>query len=115
PRRKISCPIFTNLFILAFACSTGENEICAKLLTVPINKRPSMIVKETRWERGQRKRREREKPKVRAKVERVFGIEKKQFRYRKTRYRGLTKTAVAHYMKFTLANLILADRRSPAA
>ncbi len=80
-----------------------------------INKRRSAIDPGPGWKHGQQKRREREKSSVRAKVEHVFGIVKRQFRYRKTRYRGLVKTAAAHYMKFALANLILADRCSLAA
>ena len=51
---------------------------------------------------------------MRAKVEHVFGIVKKQFRYRKTRYRGLVKTTASLYMRFALANLIFADRRGLA-
>ena len=47
---------------------------------------------------------------VRAKVEHVFGIVKGQFRYRKTRYRGLRKQTAKLNMLFALANLILADR-----
>ena len=80
-----------------------------KRIRYKINKRPSQIAKHG-WRHSQQKRREKEKSKIRAKVEHVFGIVKKQFRYRKTRYRGLAKTAAAHYMKFALANLILADR-----
>ena len=80
-----------------------------------INKRRSTIAKGPGWKHGQQKRREKEKSSVRAKVEHVFGIVKKQFRYRKTRYRGLLKTAASIYMRFTLANLILADRRGLTA
>ena len=64
---------------------------------------------------GQLKRREREKSSIRAKVEHAFAVVKGLFRYRKTRYRGLTKQAAALNMRFTLANLILADRPSLAA
>ncbi len=81
-----------------------------KKIRYKINKRRSSIAK-SGWKRGQQKRREREKSSVRAKVEHVFGIVKKQFRYRKTRYRGLTRTAASLYMRFTLANLILASRQ----
>jgi|GEM_PF-4220648 len=40
---------------------------------------------------------------------------KGQFRYRKTRYRGLRKQAAKLNMMFALANLILADRPCLAA
>ena len=86
-----------------------------KKIRYKINKRPSMVHKNPGWKRGQQKRREHEKSSVRAKVEHVFGIVKRQFQYRKTRYRGLTKTAASLYMRFALANLILADRRRLAA
>ena len=59
-----------------------------KKIRYKINKRRSSIAK-SGWKHGQQKRREKEKSSVRAKVEHVFGIVKKQFRYRKTRYRGL--------------------------
>ena len=80
-----------------------------------INRRPSQIKNRSLWSQGQLKRREREKSSVRAKVEHVFAVVKGLFRYRKTRYRGLTKQVAALNMRFTLANLILADRPSLAA
>ena len=86
-----------------------------KKIRYKINKRRSTLDKGPGWKHGQQKRREREKSSVRAKVEHVFAVVKRQFRYRKTRYRGLIKTAAAHYFKFTLANLILADRFRLAA
>ncbi len=86
-----------------------------KKIRYKINKRRSTLDKGPGWKHGQQKRREREKSSVRAKVEHVFAVVKRQFRYRKTRYRGLIKTAAAHYFKFTLANLILADRIRLAA
>ena len=52
---------------------------------------------------------------VRAKVEHVFAVVKKQIRYRKTRYRGLRKQTAKLNMVFALANLILADRSCLAA
>ena len=52
---------------------------------------------------------------VRAKVEHVFAVVKKQLRYRKTRYRGLRKQTAKLNMMFALANLILADRPCLAA
>ena len=56
-----------------------------------------------------------ERSQVRAKVEHVFAVVKKQLRYRKTRYRGLRKQTAKLNMMFALANLILADRPCLAA
>jgi len=86
-----------------------------KKIRYKINRRPSQIKNRSLWSQGQLKRREREKSSVRAKVEHVFAVVKGMFRYRKTRYRGLTKQVAALSMRFTLANLILADRPSLAA
>jgi IS5 family transposase len=86
-----------------------------KKIRYKINRRPSQIKNRSLWSQGQRKRREREKSSVRAKVEHVFAIIKGMFRYRKTRYRGLRKQISALNIRFTLANLILADRPSLAA
>ena len=52
---------------------------------------------------------------VRAKVEHVFGVVKKQLHFRKTRYRGLEKQQAKFNIMFALANLILADRPCLAA
>lgn len=86
-----------------------------KKIRYKINRRPSQIKNRSLWSQGQLKRREREKSSVRAKVEHVFAVVKGMFRYRKTRYRGLPKQVAALSMRFTLANLILADRPSLAA
>ncbi len=86
-----------------------------KKIRYKINRRPSQIKNRSKWSRGQLKRREREKSSVRAKVEHVFAVVKGLFRYRKTRYRGLTKRVEVLNMRFMLANLILADRPSLAA
>ena len=86
-----------------------------KKIRYKINRRPSQIKNRSLWSQGQLKRREREKSSVRAKVEHVFAVVKGMFRYRKTRYRGLTKQVAALNMRFPLANLILADRPSLAA
>ena len=67
-----------------------------------INKRPSLCRQGTNRSKGQVKRREREKSEVRAKVEHVFGIIKGQFRYRKTRYRGLMKGKAKMNILFAL-------------
>ena len=53
----------------------------------------------------------RNKSKVRAKVEHVFGIMKQQFGYRKVRYRGLDKNAHAVFTKCALVNLVMAKKR----
>ena len=80
-----------------------------------INKRPSQCRQGTNRSKGQVKRREREKSKVRAKARHVFGIIKGQFRYRKTRYRGLMKGKAKRNILFASANRITADRNDPAA
>ena len=80
-----------------------------------INRRPSQSKNLSTRAKGQIKRREREKSSVRAKVEHVFAVVKKQLRYRKTRYRGLRKQTAKLNMMFALANLILADRPYLAA
>ena len=79
------------------------------------NRRPSQSKNLSTRAKGQIKRREREKSSVRAKVEHVFAVVKKQLRYRKTRYRGLRKQTAKLNMMFALANLILADRPCLAA
>ena len=61
------------------------------------------------------KKAEHAKSSVRAKVEHVFGVVKKQLRFRKTRYRGLEKQQAKFNIMFALANLILADRPCLAA
>ena len=81
-----------------------------KRICYKINRRPSQIVKKSLRSQGQLKRREHEKSSVRAKVEHVFAVVKKQLRYRKTRYRGLRKQTAKLNIMFALANLILADR-----
>ena len=80
-----------------------------------INRKPSSYKNRNRWSKGQIRRREREKSSVRAKVEHVFAVVKKQLGYRKTRYRGLRKQTSKLNMMFALANLILADRPCLAA
>lgn len=81
-----------------------------KRICYKINRRPSQIAKKSLRSQGQLKRREHEKSSVRAKVEHVFAVVKKQLRYRKTRYRGLRKQTAKLNIMFALANLILADR-----
>jgi IS5 family transposase len=86
-----------------------------KKIKYKINRRPSQIQKLSKSGQYAAKRREHAKSSVRAKVEHVFGVVKKQLRYRKTRYRGLRKQTAKLNMMFALANLILADRPCLAA
>lgn len=86
-----------------------------KRIKYKTNRRPSQSKKRSVRSQAQIKRREHEKSSVRAKVEHVFGVVKGQFRYRKTRYRGLQKQTAKLNMLFALANLILADRPCLAA
>ena len=57
----------------------------------------------------------RTKSKVRAKVEHVFGVMKRQFGYNKVRYRGLDKNAHAVFTKSALVNLVMAKKPLLAA
>ena len=79
-----------------------------------INRRPSQSRNRSVRSQAQIKRREREKSSVRAKIEHIFGITKRLFGYRKTRYRGLQKQIEKLNMLFALANLYLADKRCVA-
>ncbi len=81
-----------------------------KKIRYKTNRRPSQSKNKSVQSKAQIKRREHEKSSVRAKVEHVFGVVKGQFRYRKTRYRGLQKQTAKLNILFALANLILADR-----
>ena len=83
-----------------------------KKIRYKINRRPSQISKLSKNEQYRAKRSEHQKSSVRAKVEQVFGVVKKLFNYRKTRYRGLEKQTQKMNMMFALANLYLADRKS---
>ena len=49
---------------------------------------------------------------VRSKVEYVFGVVKRLFRMRRTRYRGLRKQQAKFNITFALANLYLADKKT---
>lgn len=49
---------------------------------------------------------------VRSKVEHVFGVVKRLFQFRRTRYRGLRKQQAKFNMIFALANLYLADKKN---
>jgi IS5 family transposase len=52
----------------------------------------------------------RYKSKVRARVEQIFGVMKRQFGYNKVRYRGLDKNAHSVFTKCALINLVIAKR-----
>lgn len=86
-----------------------------KKIRYKINRRPSQIKNKPIRSQAQIKRREHEKSSVRAKVEHVFAVVKRQLRFRKTRYRGLVKQTAKLNIMFALANLILADRPCLAA
>ena len=80
-----------------------------------INRRPSQVKKLSKSGQYAARKTEHVKSSVRAKVEHVFGVVKKQLRFRKTRYRGLEKQQAKFNILFALANLILADRPCLAA
>lgn len=80
-----------------------------------INKRRSQSREKSARSKGQIKRREREKSSIRSKVEHVFGIIKARFGYRKTRYKGLKKQEAKLNILCSLANLLIAQRRSLSA
>ena len=75
-----------------------------------INRKRSTIEKLSKSGQYKAKKKEREKSSVRAKVEHVFAVVKRQLCYRRTRYRGLKKQTSKINIMFALANLILADR-----
>lgn len=77
-----------------------------------INRRPSSIKKLSKSGQYAAKKIEKKKSSVRCKVEHVFAVVKRLFRYRKTRYRGLKKQTAKNYIMFALANFYLADRKS---
>ena len=77
-----------------------------------INRKRSKIKKLSKSGQYKAKKKEREKSSVRAKVEHVFAVVKRQLGYRRTRYRGLKKQTSKINIMFALANLILADRPS---
>ena len=74
------------------------------------NRKPTQIKKLSASGQWRAKKAEHQKSSVRAKVEHVFAVIKGQFRYRKTRYRGLRKQTAKLNMLFALANLVLSDR-----
>lgn len=86
-----------------------------KKIKYKINRRPSQIKKLSKSGQYKAKKSEHEKSSVRAKVEHIFGVVKKLFGYRKTRYRGLKKQTQKLNIMFALANLYLADRKFQSA
>lgn len=80
-----------------------------------INRRPPQLKKLSKRGRYAAKKAEHAKSSVRAKFERVFGVVKKQLRFRKTRYQGLEKQRAKFNIMFAIANLLLADRPCLAA
>ena len=81
-----------------------------KKIKYKINRKPSQIKKLSRSGKYTAKKAEHKKSSVRAKVEHVFAVVKRQLGYRRTRYRGLKKQTSKLHIMFALANLILADR-----
>ncbi len=94
--------------------ATVRNESGRKI-KYKINRRPSQIRKLSKSGQYATRKVEHIKSSVRAKVERVFGVVKRQLHFRKTRYRGLEKQQAKFHIMFALANLILADRPCLAA
>ena len=86
-----------------------------KKIRYKINRRPSQMKKLSKSGQYKAKKAEHAKSSVRAKVEHVFGVVKRQLKFRKTRYRGLQKQIAKFNIMFALANLILADRPCLAA
>ena len=81
-----------------------------KKIRYKINRSPSQMKKLSKSGQYKAKKAEHAKSSVRAKVEHVFGVVKRQLKFRKTRYRGLQKQIAKFNIMFALANLILADR-----
>ncbi len=80
-----------------------------------LNRKPSQIKKPSLSGQYAAKKSEHKKSSIRAKVEHVFAVVKRQLGYRLTRYRGLEKQTSKINFMFALANLILADRPCLAA
>lgn len=80
-----------------------------------LNRKPSQIKKLSTSGQYAAKKSEHKKSSIRAKVEHVFAVVKRQLGYRRTRYRGLEKQTSKLNIMFALANLILADRHCLAA
>ena len=86
-----------------------------KKIGYKINRRPSQMRKLSKDGQYQAKKIEHQKSSVRAKVEHVFGVVKKLFKYRKTQYRGNEKQTQKMNMMFALANLYMANKKTKLA
>ncbi|MCM1364175.1 MAG: IS5 family transposase [Faecalibacterium sp.] len=86
-----------------------------KKIKYKINRKPSQIKKLSPSGQYYAKKAEHKKSSVRAKVEHVFAVVKRQLGYRRIRCRGLKKQTQKLSIMFALANLILADRVSLTA
>ena len=71
-----------------------------KKIRYKINRRPSQMKKLSKSGQYKAKKAEHAKSSVRAKVEHVFGVVKRQLKFRKTRYRGLQCACVAKEQGF---------------
>lgn len=92
-----------------------------------IEKRPEIGKRQVEWRIAERRGRikampesiekefytewERRKAQVRARVEHPFHIIKNIFKYRKVRYRGISKNLAQLYSLFALANLVIVKRK----
>ena len=74
-----------------------------------INRRSSSIRKLSKSGQYRAKKIEKAKSSVRCKVEHVFAVVKRLFKYRRTQYRDLEKQTAKLNIMFALANLYLAD------
>ena len=78
---------------------------------VDINVLPSYCGRKTRLSWASQKKRNRKHSSIRARVEHVFRVIKRQFGFTRTRYRGLMKNAVQVNMLMGLVNLYLLRKR----
>ena len=76
-----------------------------KKIRYKINRRPSQMKKLSKSGQYKAKKAEHAKSSVRAKVEHVFGVVKRQLKFRKTRYRGLQKQIAKFNIMFALVRL----------
>lgn len=88
---------------------------CGNKIQYKINRRPSQMKRLTKDVQYCAKKIEHQKSSIRAKVEHVFGVVKKLFKYRKTRYRGIEKQKQKMNIMFALANLYMANKKTKLA
>ena len=88
---------------------------CGNKIQYKINRRPSQMKKLSKDGQYCAKKIEHQKSSIRAKVEHVFGIVKKLFKYRKTRYRRVKKQTQKMNIMFALANLYIANKKTKLA